>query len=45
MGAIISEIKQEQVNCIVGPDWPTSWKAVLHGNACSEETVLVLLLA
>ena len=42
MGAIISKIKEEQVNCsLVGPNWPRSWMAVLHGMPAVRKTVVM----
>ena len=41
MGAIISKIQKEQINCmLIGPNWPRGWIAVLHSMAAKKAVVL-----
>lgn len=42
MGPIINKIREEQVNCIlIGPNWPRSWMAVLHGMHAVKKSVVL----
>lgn len=41
MGAIIKKIKDEQVNCVlVGPNWPSAWRATLRNMPIKKIVVL-----
>ena len=42
MGAIISKIQKERVNCIlIGPNWPRGWMAVLQSMAAVKKAVVL----